>query len=98
MPGHLQGFGYAARVNGQIQAAGYNPNGCLDHAFSYLGLNIHEMFLTGQPQYPVERTLLVSGMLEALMESRYKGHTYVTTPHLKVAYCPYVKPPIRPVN
>ena len=35
---------------------------------------MEEMFLTGKPQYPVERTLLISGALEALLEARYRGH------------------------
>jgi hypothetical protein len=42
--------------------------------FSYLGLNIERMFLTNEPQYPVERTLLVTGALDALMRSRHDGH------------------------
>ena len=101
LPEHLQEWGYAARVNGQVEATGLNPAGLdpeagLDHAFTYLGLNMQEMFLTGRPQYPVERTLLVSGALEALMESRYRGHVRVETPHLDVAYRPYEKAPIRP--
>ena len=101
LPEHLQGWGYAARVNGQVEATGLNPAGLdpeagLDHAFTYLALNIQEMFLTGKPQYPVERTLLVSGALDALMESRYLGHVRVETPHLDVAYTPYEKAPIRP--
>ena len=40
------------------------------------------MFLTGEPQYPVERTLLVNRALEALLESRYRGHVRIETPHL----------------
>ena len=54
------------------------------------------MFVTGRPRYPVERTLLVTGALEALMESRYRGHVRIETPHLNVAYEPYREPPIRP--
>ena len=56
------------------------------------------MFLTGKPQYPVERTLLISGALEALMESRYRGHVRIETPHLDVSYRSYDKTPIRPTN
>ena len=96
LPGHLRGWGYAARVNGRVEATGFNRSGGLDHAFGYLGLNIQEMFITGRPQYPVERTLLVTGALEALMESRYQGHVRIETPHLDVSYEPYEKPPIRP--
>ena len=64
--------------------------------FTYQGLNIQEMFLTGRPQYPVERTLLMSGALDALMESRYRGHVRIETPHLAVAYSPPEKAPMRP--
>ena len=96
LPGHLLGFGYAARVDGQVESTGFNLLEGLDRPFSYQGLNIQEMFLTGRPQYPVERTLLVSGALDALMESRYRGHVRVETPHLDVAYKSFEKPPIRP--
>ena len=96
LDGHLRGFGYAARVNGRMESTGFNQQDSRHQPFSYLGLNIQQMFLTGQPQYPVERTLLVSGVLDALMESRYRGHARVETPHLRVAYSPDEKAPIRP--
>ena len=51
-------------------------------SFSLLGLNIQQMFLTGKPTYPVERTLLVTGVLEALMQSHGAGHTRIPTPYL----------------
>ena len=58
-------------------------------SFSLLGLNIQQMFLTGTPTYPVERTLLVTGALDSLMESHAAGHTRVPTPHLsEVGYAP----------
>ena len=86
---HLRGFGYGARVNGRVESTELNPQGGLEHAFSQLGLSIQEMFLSGEPQYPVERTLLVSGAMDALQESRYRGHVRMETPHLNVAYEPY---------
>ena len=92
---HLKGFGYAARVGGEVVSTGYQTDE-RDLPFSYQGLNIQEMFLTGCPQYPVERTLLVSGALDALLESRYRGHVRIETPHLRVAYSPPEKPPMRP--
>ena len=87
---------YAARVDGQVQVTSLNSWGQPYPIFSYLGLNIQEMFLTGVPQYPVERTLLVTGALEALMESRYRGSVRVETPHLNVRYKAPDKRPIRP--
>ena len=67
-------------------------------AFSYLGLNIQAMFLTGRPQYPVERTLLVTGALAAIMESRHQGCLRLETPHLSLVYRAPENAPIRPTG
>ena len=94
--GGMQGWGYAAMVAGKQQACEFYLHGDPHPHFSYLSLNIQKMFLTGRPQYPVERTLLVSGVLEALLDSRYRGHVRLETPHLGLAYASYDAPPIRP--
>jgi hypothetical protein len=47
---------------------------------------IEEMFATGKAPYPVERTLIVSGMLESCLDSRLKGQVRIETPHLNVKY------------
>ena len=94
--GGMQGWGYAATVAGKQQACEFYLHGDPHPHFTYLGLNVQEMFLTGKPQYPIERTLLVSGALEALMDSRHRGHVRVETPYLDVAYTSYDTPPIRP--
>ena len=96
--GYMKGWGYAGRVDGRVEGMEVTlPDDPHAH-FSYLSLNIQEMFLTGRPQYPVERTLLVSGALEALMDSRHRGHVRVETPHLNVSYRSYEKLPIRSKN
>jgi hypothetical protein len=51
-----------------------------------LASKIEEMFATGKPPYPVERTLIVSGILESCLDSKVKGHTRLDTPHLSVTY------------
>lgn len=51
-----------------------------------LASKIEQMIMTGVAPYPVERTLLVSGMLEACLDSRIKGHARLETPHLDVVY------------
>jgi len=56
------------------------------------------MFLTGVPTYPAERTLLVSGVLDALMESRYQGHIRIETPQLDGCYRSYEEMPMRSRN
>jgi hypothetical protein len=66
----------------------YLPKPQRDH-FSFLSNHIEKMFLTGKSSYPVERTLLTTGMLAALMESRHAGGRRVETPELtKVRYQP----------
>ena len=96
--GYAKEWSYAARVDGQGLATGLRTHGPPYPHFSYLGLNIEAMFLSGEPQYPVERTLLVSGALDALMDSRHRGHIRLETPHLDVAYRSYETMPIRPTG
>jgi len=54
--------------------------------FSMLVHGIRQMIETGKGPYGVERTLLVTGALAALMESRYQGEKRIETPELKIAY------------
>jgi hypothetical protein len=56
--------------------------------FSMLVHGIAQMFETGKPSHPVERTLLTTGALAFLMESAYQGHKRLETPMLNVAYTP----------
>jgi len=82
---------FAARVRGEIQVRSTqfllppNPNvaysACLMH-------KVEEMIETGKAPYPVERTLLVSGMLESCLESKVQGNRLLVTPHLDVRYQP----------
>ena len=44
------------------------------------------MFASGVAPYPVDRTLLVSGVLESCLTSRVQSHARLETPHLSVAY------------
>ena len=96
--GLLQGFAYAARIDHAIHACEvYLPEDPHAH-FSYLSLNVEEMFVTGQPSWPVERTLLTTGTLEALLDSRYQGHVRLPTPHLTIQYQSYTTVPWRPTG
>jgi len=54
--------------------------------FSGLVYYVENLFITGKEQYPIERTLLTTGTLDALMDSRYRGHKRVETAHLGVTY------------
>lgn len=54
--------------------------------FSPLVHAIAQMYLTGKREIPIERTLLTTGTLAALMDSAYQNHQRLETPHLKVSY------------
>jgi hypothetical protein len=56
------------------------------HHFGCLIKNIEKMFETGKSPYPVERTLLTSGVLDFLLDSVKEGNRVVETPELGVAY------------
>jgi hypothetical protein len=74
--------------------------------FTLLLHGIETMMLTGQPTWPVERTLLTSGTLDALLQSYTRGGERIATPHLQqVRYQPTWRwqeppppPPGRPWN
>ncbi|MEO8129573.1 MAG: hypothetical protein ABI822_20910, partial [Bryobacteraceae bacterium] len=57
------------------------------HHFGCLVQKIDSMFQTGKPAYPVERTMLTSGILDFALESRFQGYRKLDTPELaKVRY------------
>ena len=60
-------------------------NRCLFKALSHA---IQHLFRTGVPPYPVERTLLVSGTLDAAMRSHHQAGAAIDTPQLAIAYSP----------
>ena len=47
---------------------------------------VEEMIVTGRAPFPVERTLLVSGILDRCLDSRIHGHRRLLTPELNVSY------------
>ena len=53
-----------------------------------LAARIEHTFTTRTAPYPVRRTLLTSGILEAALNSRAHANQRLETPHLKVSYQP----------
>jgi hypothetical protein len=88
LDGALKDFNFAARFKGgSILSTQFlltpDPNvtysACLMH-------QAERMFESGAAPYPVERTLLTSGVLEGCLTSKVKGQARLETPHLQVAY------------
>ena len=97
LSGVVHDFAYAARVDGTVQGTEFHlQNGGPFAHFSYLCLNIEQFFIMGKAPYPPERTLLTTGITDAVMISRHEGHRVVETPYLDVAYESYDEAPIRP--
>jgi hypothetical protein len=87
----------AGLAEGRVQATEFFLQRDFPHGhFNYLALNIEEMVLSGTSPYPAERTLLTTGILDAVMTSRHLGHTRVETPHLEISYLSYEATPWRP--
>lgn len=87
-PRHVQEFAFAGRVKGRTEplACWYElPKPQRDH-FSFLVQHAARMMLTGKASYPVERTLLTTGMLDYSIRSKAGGHVRLETPGLDVSY------------
>ena len=87
--GAVQDYTFAARLRDtpQIQSTQFMLPGQPNVTYSACLMNkAEEMIVSGRAPYPVERTLLVSGMLEKCLESRQDDHRRLETPELQVSY------------
>ena len=87
--GAVADYTFAARIRGSNRLVSTqfllppNPNVAYS---ACLMRKVEEMLEAGQAPYPVERTLLVSGVLESCLESKIRDNQPIETPHLDVRY------------
>jgi hypothetical protein len=89
MNGLVEDFTFAARLAGHAEPLSTlfylppNPNVVYSAA---LMSKAEETFMTGKSPYPIERTLLTGGLVEAGMHSLKAGQKRIDTPHLAIRY------------
>ncbi|MGA2118722.1 MAG: hypothetical protein ABSH56_28705 [Bryobacteraceae bacterium] len=93
MNGLVRDFNFAARLEGVAKPFSTQmylpmPDGrtTMANFFSPLVNNMEKMFLTGKATYPIERTLLTTGLTAAGVDSLYAGEARIDTPHLAIKY------------
>src|SRR4029077_2221192 len=93
--GLVEGFHFSGSVDGSREPWSTQmylpmPDGrtTLANFFSPQVNGIEQMMLTGKAPYPVERTLLTTGLTAAGVESLFLGQKRYETPHLAIRYQP----------
>jgi len=89
LTGAVEDFTVAIDVEGRpepVSTLMYLQNSRPHPHFGCLAMNIEKMFETGVATYPVQRTMLTSGMLDFALESRFQGYKRLETPQLDVHY------------
>jgi hypothetical protein len=93
MNGLVRDFNFAARLDNPSKIASTQlylpmPDGrtTLASFFSPLVNNMEKLFETGRSPYPIERTLLTTGLTAIGVDSLYAGGAKMETPHLAIRY------------
>jgi len=95
MNGLVRDFNFAARLDNPSRIVSTQlylpmPDGrtTLANFFSPLAFNMEQLYATGQPPYPIERTLLTTGLTAAGVDSLFAGGARQETAHLAIPYRP----------
>jgi hypothetical protein len=89
LQGYVNDAGFAAAIHGKSKPVSTEFWAQRQRPWSHCSGHVYYMeqiLLTGKPPCAVERTLLTTGALAALMDSSYIGNKRIETPHLKIAY------------
>jgi len=89
LDGYLRDAGFAASIKGRKEVASTEFWSQPGRPWSHCSGQVYymeQLLLTGQTPCAVERTLLTTGALAALMDSSYLSNKKVETPHLAIAY------------
>jgi len=103
LAGYAQQWGAAVRMRGQQPSGAAGAQGAgqdilaysfiqdrseFHSNFSHLTYFVEEHILSRKSPYPVERTLLASGLIDAAMTSHYEDGRRIDTPYLNIQYAP----------
>jgi hypothetical protein len=95
MGGLVRDFNFAARLDNPSRIVSTQlylpmPDGrtTLANFFSPLAYNMERLYTTGKSPYPIERTLLTTGLTASGVDSLYAGGARQDTPHLAIQYQP----------
>jgi hypothetical protein len=91
LDGHVADETFAARVGGEkkpVSTLFWLPPPPGAAFLEALAIHVERFVAGGKPPYPVERTLLTGGILDAALESRFRKGARVETPQLDVRYDP----------
>ena len=89
MSGLVNDFTFAARMKGEatpLSALFYLPPTPNVTYSAGLMSQAERLFVTGKAPYPIERTLLTTGLVAAGAQSLAEGQRRMDTPHLAVRY------------